>query len=200
MKSNIPLKLYSGLGISIFLVLMVGYFSINTLNTQVEKTTHLIKIKKSISDIQDLQYNISQMRNARLNYWVTQNDTAITNYTISAASIKPIMVKLHLELPENPTTIDKINSLDTAITRLNLFWDNSSKLLLGQNHTELNNKIIAEGKLVRSVLILIDQTKRGLVYELDSTEKSIKESFEISTKVIVGGVVLLIVIVLILVN
>ena len=72
MKNNIPFKLYSGLGISIFLVLMVGYFSINTLNTQVEKTTHLIKIKKNISDIQDLQYNISQMRNARLNYWITQ--------------------------------------------------------------------------------------------------------------------------------
>ena len=47
MKSNIPFKLYSGLGISIFLVLMVGYFSINTLNTQIEKTTHLIKVKKS---------------------------------------------------------------------------------------------------------------------------------------------------------
>ena len=50
------------------------------------------------------------------------------------------------------------------------------------------------------MLLLIDQTKRVLVYELDSTEKSIKESFEISTKIIVGGVVLLIVIVLILVN
>lgn len=46
MKNNIPFKLYSGLGISIFLVLMVGYFSISTLNDQVEKTTHLINIKK----------------------------------------------------------------------------------------------------------------------------------------------------------
>ena len=200
MKSNIPFKLYSGLGISIFLVLMLGYFSISTLNNQVEKTTHLINIKKSISDIQDLQYNISQMRNARLNFWITQNDTAITNYTISAASIKPIMVKLHLDLPENPTTIDKINALDTAITRLNIFWDKNVKAIEGQNRTEINNQIIAEGKLIRSVLLLIDHTKRELVYELDSTEKSIQDSFEISTKVIVGGVILLIAIVLILVN
>jgi len=200
MKSNISFKLYSGLGISIFLVLMVGYFSVNTLNNQIEKTTHLIKTKKSISDIQDLQYNISQMRNARLNFWITQNDTAITNYTISAATIKPIMVKLHLDLPENPATIDKINVLDTAITRLNIFWDNNGKSIEVQNRNEVNNKIIEEGKLVRSVLLLIDQTKRELVYELDATEKSIKASFEISTKVIVGGVILLIVIVLILVN
>lgn len=200
MKNNIPFKLYSGLGISIFLVLMVGYFSISTLNDQVEKTTHLINIKKSISDIQDLQYNISQMRNARLNFWITQNDTAITNYTISAASIKPIMVKLHLDLPENPATIDKINALDTAITRLNIFWDKNVKAIEGQNRTEINNQIITEGKLIRSVLLLIDHTKRELVYELDSTEKSIQDSFEISTKVIVGGVILLIAIVLILVN
>ncbi len=119
MKRNIPLKLYSGLGISIFLVLLVGYFSIDTLNTQVEKTTYLIKVKKSISDIQDLRYNLSQMRNARLNYWITKSDTAITNYTISASNIKPIMVKLIAEIPENTKLIDKVNALDTAITRLN---------------------------------------------------------------------------------
>jgi signal transduction histidine kinase/CheY-like chemotaxis protein len=200
MKSNIPLKLYSGLGISIFLVLLVGYFSIDTLNTQVEKTTYLIKVKKSISDIQDLRYNLSQMRNARLNFWITKSDTAITNYTISASNIKPIMVKLITEIPENTRIIDKVNSLDTAITRLNLFWDNTGKINDDQNTEIIYNHIVREGKLIRDVLLLIDQAKRALLYELDATEESIKKSFAISTKIIVGGVILLIVIVLILVN
>lgn len=200
MKINLPLKLYSGLGMSIFLVLLVGYFSIDTLNTQVEKTTYLIKVKKSISDIQDLRYNLSQMRNARLNFWITKSDTAITNYTISASNIKPIMVKLMAEIPENTKIIDKVNSLDTAITRLNLFWENSGKIDASQNSTIIYNHIVREGKLVRDVLSLIDQAKRALLYELDSTEESIKESFAVSTKIIVGGVILLIVIVLILVN
>ena len=200
MKKNIPLKLYSGLAISIILVLLVGFFSIETLNTQVDKTNHLIKLKKSITDIQDLQYNISRMRNTRLNYWITKNDSAIANFTISAASIKPIMTKLYLELPENPVLIDRISSLDTAITRLVLFWekDQSNNNTIGNANP--NTKIRTEGQLVNSVLLLIDQVKRILIFELDSTENSIKESFSSSTKIILGGVVLLIVIVLILVN
>jgi signal transduction histidine kinase/CheY-like chemotaxis protein len=200
MKKSLPFKLYAGLGMSIFLVLLVGYFSIDTLNTQVEKTTYLIKVKKSIADIQDLQYNISQMRNARLSYWMTKNDTAITNYTIAAANVKPIMVKLLLEIPENAQIIDKLNSLDTAITRLNLFWDKTEQLEIIENKTIVLQKIANEGRYIRNVLLLIDQTKRRLIYELDATEKSINQSFAISTKIIVGGVILLIVIVLILVN
>ena len=200
MKKNIPFKLYSGLAISIILVLLVGFFSIETLNTQVDKTTHLIKLKKSITDIQDLQYNISRMRNTRLNYWITKNDTAIANFSISAASIKPIMTKLYLELPENPVLIDRISSLDTAITRLVLFWEKDQTIVNANNNSNLNVKIKSEGQLVNAVLLIIDQVKRVLIYDLDSTEKSIKNSFSSSTKIILGGVVLLIVIVLILVN
>ncbi|WP_439506690.1 response regulator [Sediminibacterium sp.] len=200
MKKNIPFKLYSGLAISIILVLLVGFFSIETLNTQVDKTNHLIKLKKSITDVQDLQYNVSRMRNNRLNYWITRNDTAIANFSISAASIKPIMTKLHLELPENPALIDRISSLDTAITRLVLFWEKDQIKMNTNENTNPNEEIRAEGKLVNAVLLIIDQVKRVLLYDLDSTEKSIQDSFSSSTKIILGGVVLLIVIVLILVN
>lgn len=200
MKKNIPFKLYSGLAISIILVLLVGFFSIETLNTQVDKTSQLIKLKKSITDIQDLQYNVSRMRNNRLNYWITRNDTAIANFSISAASIKPIMTKLYLELPENPALIDRISSLDTAITRLVLFWEKDQIKMNTNDNTNPNVKIRAEGQLVNAVLLIIDQVKRVLIYDLDSTEKSIQDSFLSSTKIILGGVVLLIVIVLILVN
>lgn len=200
MKKNIPFKLYSGLAISIILVLLVGFFSIETLNTQVDKTKHLIRLKKSITDIQDLQYNISRMRNNRLNYWITKNDTAIANFSISAASIKPIMTKLYLELPENPVLIDRISSLDTAITRLVLFWEKDQTTINTNDIANSNVKIKAEGQLVNAVLLKIDQVKRVLIYDLGSTEKSIQDSFASSTKIIFGGVVLLIVIVLILVN
>ncbi len=200
MKSNIPFKLYSGLGISIFLVLLVGYFSIDTLNNQVEKTTHLIKIKKSISDVQDLQYNISQMRSARFNYWIDGNEGDITNYELTASAIKPILVKLHLELPDNINLNNKVNSLDTALTALNLYWGNKGKILSGQSRNTLQEIANTEEAAVQKVLLLIDQIKRSLIFELDATENSIKSSFAVSTKIIVGGVILLIAIVLILVN
>ncbi|WP_026763495.1 CHASE3 domain-containing protein [Sediminibacterium salmoneum] len=200
MKSNNPFKLYSGLGISIFLVLLVGYFSIDTLNKQVEKTTHLIKIKKSISDVQDLQYNIVQMRSARFNYWIDGNEGDITNYELTASAIKPILVKLHLELTQDISLNNKVNSLDTALTALNLYWGNNGKILSGQSRNTLQEIADTEEAAVQKVLLLTDELKRSLIFELDATENSIKESFSVSTKIIVGGVILLIAIVLILVN
>jgi len=200
MKSNNPFKLYSGLGISIFLVLLVGYFSIDTLNKQVQYSTHLIKVKKTISDVQDLQYNISQMRSARFNYWIDGNEGDITNYELTASDIKPIMVKLHLESSADMSLNNKVNSLDTALTELSLYWNNKGKILSTQSRNVLQNIAHTEEAAVQKVLLLIDQIKRSLIFELDKTEKSIEESFSVSTKIIVGGVILLIAIVIMLVN
>jgi len=200
MKSNIPFKLYSGLGISIFLVLLVGYFSIDTLNNQVERTTHLIKIKKSISEVQDLEYNIAQMRSARFKYWIDSKDADMTNYALTATAIKPILVKLQLEFQNNISLTNKINSLDTSLTALYLYWDKKGKI--EYNHSRNTVKDIAQTEEVafQKIFPLIDLIKQALIIELDTTEKKIEESFSFSTKLILGGIILLIGIVLILVN
>ncbi|BDQ11377.1 response regulator [Sediminibacterium sp. TEGAF015] len=200
MKSNIPFKLYSGLGISIFLVLLVGYFSIDTLNNQVERTTHLIKIKKSISEVQDLEYNIAQMRSARFKFWIDSKDADMTNYVLTASAIKPIIIKLQLEFQNNISLTNKINSLDTSLTALYLFWDSEGKI--EYNHSRNTVKDIAQTEEIafQKIFPLIDRIKQALILELDTTEKKIEESFSFSTKLILGGIILLIGIVLILVN
>lgn len=200
MKSNIPFKLYSGLGISIFLVLLVGYFSIDTLNNQVERTTHLIKIKKSISEVQDLEYNIAQMRSARFKLWIDSKDADMTNYVLTASAIKPIIIKLQLEFQNNISLTNKINSLDTSLTALYLFWDSEGKI--EYNHSRNTVKDIAQTEEIafQKIFPLIDRIKQALILELDTTEKKIEESFSFSTKLILGGIILLIGIVLILVN
>ena len=161
MKSNIPFKLYSGLGISIFLVLLVGYFSIDTLNNQVERTTHLIKIKKSISEVQDLEYNIAQMRSARFKYWIDSKDADMTNYVLTASAIKPIIIKLQLEFQNNISLTNKINSLDTSLTALYLFWDKKGKI--EYNHSRNTVKDIAQTEEVafQKIFPLIDLIKQA---------------------------------------
>ncbi|TMP76990.1 hypothetical protein CWB71_20685, partial [Pseudoalteromonas sp. S983] len=55
MKSSLQLRLYGGLAISVLLVLLVGFFSINALEKQVAQNNQLVHTKQTIDVVRDLR-------------------------------------------------------------------------------------------------------------------------------------------------
>lgn len=200
MKKSLPLRLYTGLGLSIILVLLVGYFSINALQNQIEQTEKLVHTKQSIGLVRDIRFNILQMRGSRRAYWISGNTDQLALYKVSANIIHPLLLNLKKEMLHMPEMSEKIASLDTAIAKLFFFWEHDGSIQVNDSKEKVAIIVEKEEQILSAVYRNIELSKNELSNQLEDIEKQLKASFSESRQVIVGGVILLITIVLLLVN
>jgi signal transduction histidine kinase/DNA-binding response OmpR family regulator/CHASE3 domain sensor protein len=200
MKGSLQLRLYGGLGISVLLVLLVGFFSINALQEQVAQTDQLVHTKQTIGIVRDLRYNLLQMRGARRAYWITNNADFLTVYKSSDNIVQPMIVELRKKIVKQPQISAEVASLDTAITSLFVYWSGEGQIQLNFSKEQIASILKKEELTLGNIYRLFDNIKVALNNELEDNQKSLENAFSQSRQIIIGGVVLLITIVLMLVN
>ena len=200
MKGSLQLRLYGGLAISVLLVLLVGFFSINSLEKQVDQTDQMVHTKQTIDIVRDLRYNLLQMRGARRAYWITGKPEFLTIYKSSENLFHPMLVDLNKKLEKQMNIKEDVNRLDTAFSSLFVYWEGEGTIKLGYSKTELALILIHEEQILSSIYKLIERIRTSLNNKLENDQASLEAYFAESRKIIIGGVVLLLTIVLMLVN
>ena len=61
MIRSLPLRLYSGLGIAVLLVLLVGFTTINSLEKQAKEADLVRHTHQAISYVRDIRFSIMQI-------------------------------------------------------------------------------------------------------------------------------------------
>ncbi|TAG32194.1 MAG: response regulator [Sphingobacteriia bacterium] len=200
MRNTLPLRLYGGLGLSIVLVLLVGFFSINALENQVIETNKLVRTKQTIGTVRDIRYNLLQMRGARRAYWISGNKEHMANFVLSFNTLQPSLLNLKKEVADQPVVFEYTSSLDSALNHVFLFWEQDGKIDTTDSKVKLKYIIEKEESLLKNAYKLFELLRNYLSNQLIAIEKALNESFITSRQIIVGGVVLLITIVVLLVN
>ncbi len=200
MKSSLQLRLYGGLAISVLLVLLVGFFSINALEKQVAQNNQLVHTKQTIDVVRDLRYNLTQMRGARRAYWITGNPEFLTILKSSENLFQPMLVDLNKKLSKQLNIAEDGAKLDTALSNLFIYWEGDGVIKLNYSKAEVAVIITHEQQILTTIYKLIDNIKTTLNNELENNQASLEASFAESRKIIIGGVILLLTIVLMLVN
>lgn len=200
MKSSLQLRLYGGLGISVLLVLLVGFFSINALEKQVAQNNQLVHTKQTIDIVRDLRYNLTQMRGSRRAYWITSNPEFLTVFKSSENLFHPMLVDLNKKLSKQVNITDDVSQLDTALSSLFVYWEGEGVIKLNYSKEEVAAILNHEERILIRIYKLIEHIKTTLNNELENNQISLEASFAESRRIIIGCVVLLITIVLMLVN
>ncbi len=200
MRTTLPLRLYGGLGLSIILVLLVGFFSINALQNQVTQTNKLVLTKQTIGTVRDIRYNLLQMRGARRAYWMSRNRTHMTNFVLSFNTLQPSLLNLKKQVVSQPVVFEYAASLDSSLNHVFLFWDKEGKIEISDSKEKLKLIIDQEESLLTNAYKLFELLRNYLDNQLKLIEKTLEDSFTTSRQIIVGGVILLITIVVLLVN
>lgn len=122
MIRSLPLRLYSGLGIAVLLVLLVGFITINSLEKQAKEADLVRHTHQAISYVRDIRFSIMQIRGGRRAFWVTNDPKDMDAYEKGITFIPNRMIELREFVKDNATQVANVMKLDSLITDLLRYW------------------------------------------------------------------------------
>jgi CHASE3 domain sensor protein len=159
MKKSLPLRLYAGLGLAIFLVLLVAAFTINSLQKQEEETLAVDHSMKVVEQLRDIRYTFSQMRSARRTYWITGNDSFLDILYSGNAVIPNRLLDLKKEVADDPVQVINMNRLDSSLSSLFTFWGGRGKIDAGMSKEKLAELTNQEEEMSKRVYAFFEVIK-----------------------------------------
>ncbi len=200
MKKSLPLKLYAGLALAIILVLLVAVFTIKTLQNQEEEFGWVNHTLKVVEHLRDIRYNLSLMRTARRTYWITGKENYLNPYISGARTIPGRLQDLEQEVSDNAVQVINITRLDSTISSLFIFWENSGKIEPGIAKEKLTAITIEEERMMSIAYALFELAKAEEGRLLSIREKTLLKYSTQTRQVIIGGIIILMFVVFVLVN
>lgn len=122
MIRSLPLRLYSGLGIAVLLVFLVGFITIDSLDKQAKESDLVRHTHKAISYVRDVRFSIMQIRGGRRSYWVTGEAHDMDVYEKGASFIPNRLVDLRELVKDNARQVENVIVLDSMVTDLMRYW------------------------------------------------------------------------------
>ncbi|MBV9986387.1 MAG: response regulator [Chitinophagaceae bacterium] len=200
MKKSLPLQLYAGIALAVIIVLLVAIFTIVSLEKQEEEAawvTHTIQV---LQKTRDIRYQLLQMRGARRAYWITGRENFLDYYNNGNSTIPNMVHDLHNLVADNAQQTINTSKLDSAISSLFTFWDGSGKLDPRQPKETLAAITLQEENKLNQIYGLFEIVKAEEQRLLAIREEALKKRNNLTRTFIIGGISILMVIVLILVN
>lgn len=200
MIRSLPLRLYSGLGIAVLLVLLVGFITINSLEKQAKEADLVRHTHQAISYVRDIQFSIMQIRGGRRAFWVTNDPKDMDPYEKGITFIPNRMIGLREFVKDNATQVANVMKLDSLITDLLRYWRTDG--IISHNMPTDNFKKIILLEEVRLAKIN-QQIEKVKILEEDILIKreAVVLSYNDRTKLILYiGISVLMIVVLLLIN
>ncbi len=200
MKKSLPLRLYAGLALAIIIVLLVAFFTIDSIEKQEEegkKVTHTVEVLRKTSDV---QLRILQMRGSIRSYWLTGNEQYIGIYNTGRSIVPNAVQDLINTVTDNAQQTANLVKLDSTLTSLFAFWAGIQKLTSDLSKENVIAITQEEEQLLAAISSIFTTIKTEERRLLVFREENLLKRNNLIRFVIIGGISILMVVVLILVN
>jgi signal transduction histidine kinase/CheY-like chemotaxis protein/CHASE3 domain sensor protein len=200
MNKSLPLRLYAGLALSIIIVLLVVFFTITALQKQEEGSKWVTYTLKVLDKVRDIRYTIVQMRGSRRVYWFTGRTHSL-DFFYSGSSVLPNLVQdLKKEVEDNPFETLTVNRLDSSISNLQVFWSTDGMVSHEISKEKITSITEEEEKKLTTIDALFELIKAEESRLLAIRESNLSKYNSEAKQLIIGGIILLMIVVLVLVN
>lgn len=200
MIRSLPLRLYSGLGIAVLLVFVVGFVTIDSLDKQAKEADLVRHTHQAISYVRDIRYSIMQIRGGRRAFWVTASPNDMNSFERGSNLIPYRLNQLKELVKDNAPQVANVMTLDSSITDLLLYWKTEGAVQPNMATPVFKSIIIEEEKkLVR----ITQQLEKIKIVEEDLLIKreAVVLGYNERTKLILYiGISVLMIVVLLLIN
>lgn len=200
MIRSLPLRLYSGLGIAVLLVFVVGFVTIDSLDKQAKEAETVRHTHQAISYARDIRFTIMQIRGGRRAYWVTGDPKNMDAYEKGTSFIPNRLVNLKEFVKDNAAQVQNVVMLDSLVTSLLRYW-RTEGVILPNMPTEAFRKIVVdEEKRMEALYRQLEKIKVE-EEELLVQREAVVAGYNERTKLILYiGISVLMIVVLLLIN
>lgn len=200
MIRSLPLRLYSGLGIAILLVFLVGFITIDSLEKQAKEADMVRHTHQAISYVRDVRYAIMQIRGGRRVYWVTAAPSDMDAFERGTSFIPNRLTQLRELVRDNAVQVKNVVFLDSMVTDLLRFWKSEGVVQSNMPVINFRSIILEEEKKLISIVRQLEKIK---IEEEDLLIKreAVVAGYNERTKLILYiGISILMIVVLLLIN
>lgn len=200
MIRSLPLRLYSGLGIAILLVFLVGFITIDSLDKQDKEANMVRHTHEAISYLRDIRYVIMQIRGGRRAYWVTAAQSDMGAFERGNTYIPNRLTQLKEFVRDHAPQVKNVIALDSMVTNLMLYWKTEGAVRPHMPPPAFKNIILEEE---RRLTIISNQLEKIKIEEeaLLIKREAVVAGYNERTKLILYiGISVLMIVVLLLIN
>ncbi len=200
MIRSLPLRLYSGLGIAILLVFVVGFVTIDSLDKQAKEAETVRHTHQAIAYARDIRFTIMQIRGGRRAYWVTGDPKNMDPYEKGISFIPNRMVYLKEFVRDNALQVKNVSTLDSIVTSLMRYWRTDGVIYPDMPVDAFRKIVVDEEKRMESIYSQLEKIKIE-EEELLVKREAVVAGYNERTKLILYiGISVLMIVVLLLIN
>lgn len=175
MIRSLPLRLYSGLGIAVLLVFVVGFVTIDSLDKQAKEAERVRHTHQAISYTRDIRFTIMHIRGGRRAYWVTGDPKNMDSYEKGTSFIPNRLIYLKEFVRDNAAQVQNVAVLDSLVTSLMRYWRTDGIIQPNMPTDAFRNIVVEEEK------------RMGLIYQQLEKVKIAEEELLVKREAIVAG-------------
>ncbi|HWB25601.1 MAG TPA: response regulator [Chitinophagaceae bacterium] len=194
MKRSIITRLYIGFAVAIILVLGVGISSYQTIQHQAYSGQWVKHTYEVMNTVKDIQATIPRMRSSLKNYYITGEDQFRQPFQAGKINIFKRLDELKALFVDNPSQLQKADTLVTNVQRLVFFWD-AFKLSDSLSHQEKLSFMTEEQNKIDGINTTIERLYSAEQNLLYIREQADADSNTTATEVLIGGITLILIIV-----
>lgn len=200
MIRSLPLRLYSGLGIAVLLVFLVGFITIDSLDKQAKEADLVRRTHQAISYTRDIRFSIMQIRGGRRAYWVTSDPKDMDSYEKGVTFIPNRLIDLREFVKDNAQQVSNVIKLDSLITDLLRYWRTEGVVIPNMPAESFKKIVLREEARMVSIYQQLEKVKI-LEEDLLVKREAVVLSYNDRTKLILYiGISVLMIVVLLLIN
>jgi len=200
MIRSLPLRLYSGLGIAVLLVFIVGFVTIDSLDKQAKESELVRHTNRTISYVRDVRYAIMQIRGGRRAYWVTASTRDMDAYERGTTYIPSRMIELQELVRDNAPQVQNVALLDSMVTDLMQYWRTAGTIQPNMQTDIFKSIILAEEKKLERIYVQLEKIKIEEEAILIKREAVVASYNERTKLILYIGISVLMIVVLLLIN
>ncbi len=197
MKNVLSSRLYGGLALAIFLVIIVVIVSLSALERQSEETKWLNNSHQVISKLRDVRHSLMQMRNARRSFQGTGDNKFLDPYVKGQNDIPANLNDLKKLVIDSKIQSKNISRLDSSLTTIFRFWSTDGKIDLAADDAIVKKGIEEEEELIKISYAIFQDMRTEEEHNLIARQASVEKSdSQTHTIILVGGFILLLVVIM----
>ena len=200
MKKSLPMRLYAGISLAVVMVLVVATLTVVSLEKQEEDAKWVTHSVSVLEKTRDIRHQLMQMRGARNANWVTGQNDYLGPYQKGMTIIPSMLDALKEQVRDNPVQTLNIVRLDTALSSLLAYWAGDGKFNATSSREQVANITHQEERRLAQIYQQFEEIKAEEERLLIEREGDLRQRNTITRTFIIGGISLLMVVVLILVN
>lgn len=200
MIRSLPLRLYSGLGIAVLLVFLVGFITIDSLDKQAKEANLVRHTHQAISYVRDIRFTIMQIRGGRRAFWVTGAAHDMDPYEKGITFIPNRLIDLREFVKDNAPQVLNVIKLDSLVTDLLRYWRTEGVITPNISVENFKRIVLQEESRMEHIYKQLEKVK---IEEEDLLFKreAVVASYSGRTKLILYiGISVLMIVVLLLIN